>query len=161
MNREAKQLFEMIQKWIRQRHTTQTALAKALGIKQPSLSGMLSGKIKLPKKRLQEIIKILNPDENDIALARILYFDAEQEDNTINKNPDENVSNKLNIDLSDQNTIRLLEYWRDLSDSKRYEILSILAQFKETGILPKNTTLSFFERNMDLHNSEVNEGERK
>ena len=100
-------------------------------------------------------------DENDIALARILYFDAEQEDNTINKNPDENVSNKLNIDLSDQNTIRLLEYWRDLSDSKRYEILSILAQFKETGILPKNTTLSFFERNMDLHNSEVNEGERK
>lgn len=156
MNRETEQLFDMIKKWIKQRNTTQSALAQALGIKQPSLSGMLSGKIKLPKKRLQEIIKILKPDKNDIALARILYFDSEQDEDCSSLNfSDDNAykASQLNLDLSDQNTFKLLEYWRDLSDSKRYEILAILAQFKETGILPQNSKASFLERSLDLCNS--------
>lgn len=173
MNKATEQLFEMIKKWLRQRKTTQTSLAHALGIKQPSLSGMLSGKTKLPKRRLQEIIKILKPDDSDINRAFFLYCTSEQDlDTPYSENEDIvksikmsdeviSKSNKLKLNLSDQNTYRLLEYWRDLSDSKRYEVLSILAHIKEKGELPGSTKNSFYERNLDLFDSEVNKGERK
>lgn len=175
MNKATEQLFEMIRKWLRQRKTTQTSLAHALGIKQPSLSGMLSGKTKLPKKRLQEIIKILKPDDSDINRAFFLYCTPEQKFDikppyTKNedivksiKMSDEVIgkANKLKLNLSDLNTYRLLEYWRDLSDSKRYEILSILAQINETRDLSFSTKNSFYKRNLDLCDSEINKGERK
>lgn len=173
MNKEAEQLFEMIKRWLKQRKTTQTALAQALGIKQPSLSGMLSGRIRLPKKRLQEIIEFLKPNNDDIALARLLYFGFKEESannktSFSDENTTENIkisdemiykSNQLKLNLSDQNTYKLLEYWRDLSDSKRYEILAIMAQIKETGNIGVKS--SFCERKLDLYNSEVNRGEKK
>jgi len=161
MDTSSEQLFEMIKRWLREKNITQTSLARILGIRQPSLSAMFSGKTKLPLKRFQAILQILNPEDGEAQKALLLYGMSGQSElekkipvpeNTLDffRKQKEEIKQESAADLdcpdnasgkkhhfrellSEPDTIRLLEYWQELSESKRYEILAVLAQIKETG----------------------------
>ena len=66
-------LSGMINSWLKSHKITQTALAQSLGIKQATLSMMLSGKTKLPLNRLKEIISLLEPPRQESDKALWLY----------------------------------------------------------------------------------------
>jgi len=51
----------IIRQWIEARQWKQKQLAELLGIKPPSLSQMLSGRIAFPKDKLVKVLALLTP----------------------------------------------------------------------------------------------------
>lgn len=144
MKTEQENLSQLLNRWLRSKKITQTELAQKLGISQASLSMMFSGKANLPKKRLQEIIMLLEPPLEEAQQALILYCSDNSMLNEFQKSKKSlshigflaqlssnifmsdqlPIAAELNLDLTDTLTHDLLRFWRDMSTSQRYLLLA-------------------------------------
>jgi len=64
----------IIRRWIEMRQLQQKRLAEQLGIKPPSLSQMLSGRIAFPKDKLMKIVALLSPPPEEAELVKKLFL---------------------------------------------------------------------------------------
>jgi len=154
MTSPTEKLLALIHGWMRAKKATQTALAEHMNLRQASLSMILSGKTKLPKRRLQQFINLLSPPAEEAREALLLFGAGDalakftEPDRKAaagiekigrladidSRNFLADICSKgaaLKLNLDDSLTFRLLEYWRDLPESKRFELLSKVAEMKE------------------------------
>lgn len=69
----------IVRQWIELRQWKQKELAEMLGIKPPSLSQMLSGRIAFPKDKLMKALMLLEPPTEEAALVKKLFLGEEAE----------------------------------------------------------------------------------
>jgi len=124
---EPSYISDLIRSWMRDKKITQTTLAHKMGITQASLSMMLSGKANLPRRRLQEIVELLSPPEDQVRKV-LLHYSADGSKITEQLADLETVQG---IDFHEPITITLLEYWRAMPLSQRYELLAKAAEIRE------------------------------
>jgi len=145
-------IAEIVKRWLRTAGKTQQDAADFLGIKQGSLSKMLSTPCGIPKERLADLIAWLSPDPDEVARVLWMHFFTARHDGEDSGAIEQfgrevqaharqftddmcGIGATLNLDLSDPDTYRLLEYWRDMPTAERFRLLAELAEKddKNTG----------------------------
>ena len=110
---------------------TQKEIAKAMGIKSSSLNQMLSGRIKFPKERILQVLKIINASKEDVdRINEILIHSASLNGvNVINNSHHSKIINAQHLE-EETYARAICKKVKDLSELDKLEVLKKIEELR-------------------------------
>jgi DNA-binding transcriptional regulator YdaS (Cro superfamily) len=112
---------------------TQKELAKEMGIKSASLNQMLSGRIKFPKERILQVLKLINASKEDVdRINEILVKSASLSGiNVINNSHHSKIIHSHHHVEEDTYAKAICTKIKDLSELDKLEVLKKIEELRD------------------------------